>query len=258
MSTKKYERVKLNTTEASSSVRSTASAATLPRGLASAITTGWLPPPLRQARPTTYAPLLRKNSGSAVSRASTGAGSLASSSRAMQGGVAAEVLVAAAEAVVVEEPGHEARGILPAAADADDRVEAGGQRLGGRGVHELDRRVHPLGREHAAGDRVEERLRELDVRAPGKPMCVDLVGRSPQGPLVEAVPQAVPQPGEGLGQAGPIEVEALGRVPLHREPVPGLEVRPRPRGERPEALAVRLEGVPDDGRAVGRCVHASA
>ncbi len=53
VSTKKYERVKLKTTEASSSVSSTASAATRPRGLARAITTGWLPPPLRHARPTT-------------------------------------------------------------------------------------------------------------------------------------------------------------------------------------------------------------
>ena len=173
------------------------------------------------------------------------------------GGVAAQVLVAAAEAVVVEEPGHEARGVLPARADADDRVEAGGQRLGGGGVHELDRRVDALGREHAAGDGVEERLGEIHVRAPGKAARVDLVGRPPQRPLVEAVPQPLPQAIEGPGQAGPVEVEALARVPLHREPVPGLEVRPRPSRERPEALAVGVEGVPDDGRAVGRCVHSS-
>ena len=172
-----------------------------------------------------------------------------------EGGVAAQVLVAAAEAVVVEKPGHEAGGVLPAPADPDDRVEAGGQRLRGGGVHELDRGVDALGREHAAGDGVEERLRQVHVRPPGKAARVDLVGRPPQGPLVEAVPQPPPQAIEGLGQAGAVEVEALGRVPLHREPVPGLEVRPCPRRERPEALAVRLEGVPDDGRPVGRRVH---
>ena len=38
------------------------------------------------------------------------------------------------------------------------------------------------------------------------------------GPLVEAVPQPLLQAIEGRGQAGPVEVEALGRVPLHGEP----------------------------------------
>ena len=78
-------------------------------------------------------------------------------------GVAREVLVPAREGVVVEQPRHEARGVVTPRADAHDLVEPLGQRLRGERVHELDRRVDAGGREDAARDGVEEGLGQLGV-----------------------------------------------------------------------------------------------